>query len=98
MSDILVEQVLRFKYKGRIVHVASDKKGMTLLVQILSALSRTGEGLPGGTVQEGTLADMNYDPHYLVSSDGTPLKECPLPPDYVRFPKVPKTKEKANAT
>ena len=98
MSDILVEQVLRFKYKGRVVHVTSDKKGMALLLEILTALSRTGEGLPGGTVQEGVVADMTYAPSYLVTSSGKNLLDCPLPPTLIHFPKVPKRKEKTNAT
>ena len=100
-NDIVIETVLRFRVgpaekRGEIVHVAGTQRGIAVLAKLLSRASEKGAGLPPGSVSEGTLADINYEPSYFLNSDGERMEGIPpMPAALLTFPRVPTPKAKA---
>lgn len=83
-----VQAVLRFRVvaSDAIVTVGGDAESIAALVEILACLSKTGAGLPGGTLAEGVVLEIDDSPGRMLNGDGQPIEGLFLPPPSYVFP------------
>jgi hypothetical protein len=83
-----VQAVLRFRVveTDSIVTVGGDSESIAALVALLTCLSKTGTGLPGGTLAEGTVLEIDDSPGRMLNGDGVPIPGLFLPAPCYEFP------------